>query len=263
MLENIPSTVTTDAQLLSARIRANEELGARDLTQWALGLLSPRLGEHILDVGCGIGKLLVPLAERVGPGGNVVGLDLSEAALQEARRLAQDRGASVELVHGKMEEVARLFQGRRFDVILSCYALYYSADPGATIGDLVRLLAPGGRLLVISPYKGNNEELLALLAQGGATPATPVRDTFMDEVVLPQCRRLFGRVESFPFENPVTFPSAEVLFQYWKSTAYYHPNLEAFVLEAARGRIQREGRFVVSKRALGVLASGLEATGRS
>src|SRR4051812_39423226 len=52
----------------------------------ALEALGPRAGEHVLDVGCGSGQTALELGDAVGPGGRVVGIDVSEPLLAAARR---------------------------------------------------------------------------------------------------------------------------------------------------------------------------------
>jgi ubiquinone/menaquinone biosynthesis C-methylase UbiE len=52
----------------------------------AVELLAPRLGDRLVDVGCGTGDQVRALAAAVGPGGSVLGVDSSETMLAEARR---------------------------------------------------------------------------------------------------------------------------------------------------------------------------------
>lgn len=54
--------------------------------------LSP--GMKVLDVGCGIGRLSIPIAERVGPDGEVVALDLQQKMLDKLEKRAADRGVT-------------------------------------------------------------------------------------------------------------------------------------------------------------------------
>ena len=60
--------------------RQTEPLGVE-----AMRSLAPMAGEHILDIGCGCGQTSWALAERVGPAGSVLGIDISEPMLAVAR----------------------------------------------------------------------------------------------------------------------------------------------------------------------------------
>src|SRR5882672_9232582 len=54
----------------------------------AIEALSPQIGDAVLDVGCGAGQSVLQLADRVGPGGKVTGVDIAPLVLEVARRRA-------------------------------------------------------------------------------------------------------------------------------------------------------------------------------
>lgn len=79
--------------------------------------------KRTLDFGCGVGRLLIPLAERSE---RVVGVDVSESMLREAARNCEERGlANVELVHGSaaLDELDE--RGARFDLVHSFIVLQH------------------------------------------------------------------------------------------------------------------------------------------
>src|ERR1700736_6311601 len=57
-----------------------------DLTKSLLDLARPQAGERVLDIGCGSGTTVLELAARVGPGGHVVGADISSQSVTRARQ---------------------------------------------------------------------------------------------------------------------------------------------------------------------------------
>src|ERR1041384_6426297 len=63
----------------------------RRFSERTLTLLAPRQDARVLDVGCGTGAFSIPAAERVGPRGRVVGVDLAERLLTRAREKAAAR----------------------------------------------------------------------------------------------------------------------------------------------------------------------------
>src|SRR3990170_3222910 len=66
----------------------------------------PAPGEKLLDVGCGTGTLAIALKERVGPTGEVHGIDASPEMIEVARRKAASRQADVDFRVGLIEEIA-------------------------------------------------------------------------------------------------------------------------------------------------------------
>jgi len=92
-------------------------------------LLELRPGERVLDVACGTGLSFALLAERVGPGGEVVGVELSPEMAQQARARAA-RLPRVRLIEGTMEEA--VLEGR-FDAVLFHYTHDVLQSPRALV----------------------------------------------------------------------------------------------------------------------------------
>jgi ubiquinone/menaquinone biosynthesis C-methylase UbiE len=63
-----------------------------DLTKSLLDLARPQPGEHVLDIGCGSGTTVLELAARVGPGGHVLGADISDQSVARARQRIAEGG---------------------------------------------------------------------------------------------------------------------------------------------------------------------------
>lgn len=100
---------------------------------------------RVLDVGCGSGRLTVALARA---GATVTGLDTSAERLAEAERRAARAGVELALVRADMEEPLPFPDGA-FDAVTSRLALMVARDPVATLRELARVLAPGGRLATV------------------------------------------------------------------------------------------------------------------
>jgi O-methyltransferase/aklanonic acid methyltransferase len=104
-------------------------------------LAVPRRGDAVLDVGCGTGLVTHLLAERVGPRGSVVGIDLSARMLDLARPRAR---ANTTLLAMAAEHM--VFRARSFNLVTYGQSLAYLVDPVASLDEAVRLLRPGGRV---------------------------------------------------------------------------------------------------------------------
>ncbi|HEY8391335.1 MAG TPA: bifunctional demethylmenaquinone methyltransferase/2-methoxy-6-polyprenyl-1,4-benzoquinol methylase UbiE [Capillibacterium sp.] len=115
-----------------------------------------RAGQQVLDVCCGTGLITRDLAQKVGPRGYVVGLDLSPSMLKIAaenlRELA--RSHRIRLVEGNA--MALPFPDHSFDRAVIGYGLRNVADMRQALRELYRVLKPGGRLVGLELGKPRN-----------------------------------------------------------------------------------------------------------
>lgn len=125
--------------LVGYRLDAYREQGIR-----ALRL---RPGATVVEIGCGTGANFARLVQAVGPAGRVIGADLTDSMLDQARaRVARAGWRNVELVERDAAEYA--FPAR-VDGVLSTYALTLVPGFDAVVAHAARALAPGGRMVVV------------------------------------------------------------------------------------------------------------------
>ncbi|SMO37371.1 class I SAM-dependent methyltransferase [Fodinibius sediminis] len=113
-----------------------------------LAEIDPVPGETILDVSCGTGLVTIPLAKIVHPGGEVTGIDISEGMLGEAQSRAEGKG--IQNVHFKHMDAAVLtLPDDSFDAVICSLGLMYYPNPAEAVGEMLRVLKPGGRAAVL------------------------------------------------------------------------------------------------------------------
>lgn len=107
--------------------------------------MPPVEGERWLDIGCGRGAVLLPVAEAIGQHGIAVGIDISNGMIEHARRLALHAGLrNVECEVDDAQSPATV-KGP-FDTISSSLVLFFLADPLSALRNWLPLLKPGGRI---------------------------------------------------------------------------------------------------------------------
>jgi len=110
-----------------------------------LGALQP--GEKVVDVGSGAGIDSLIAARMVAPDGLVVGVDMTPAMLEKARRAAEDSGLqNVEFRMGYAETMP--IEDGWADVIISNGVLNLMPDKQAALKEMARVLKPGGRMQI-------------------------------------------------------------------------------------------------------------------
>jgi arsenite methyltransferase len=122
---------------------ANASLGCGN----PLAVASLTGGETVLDLGSGGGIDVILSARRVGPEGKVYGLDMTDEMLDLARRNAAESGVTnVEFLKGRIEQIP--LPDEAVDVVISNCVINLSTDKGKVLGEVARVLRPGGRLAV-------------------------------------------------------------------------------------------------------------------
>jgi ubiquinone/menaquinone biosynthesis C-methylase UbiE len=108
-------------------------------------------GSRGLDVGCGIGLQELLLAEAVGPGGHVTGVDLSPEFLVYARDIAEKAGISKQVSFREGDMNNLLFDDATFDWVWSASCAGYApGEPLPLLKELARVVKPGGSVIILA-----------------------------------------------------------------------------------------------------------------
>jgi SAM-dependent methyltransferase len=155
----------TDAQAPEAWAQEEITWGMFRVSESEVEVLGDVSGLDVLDLGCGVAYFSAWLARR---GARPVGLDVTPAQLETARRMQAETGLSFPLVEASAEAVP--LPDASFDLVLSEYGASIWCEPAAWVLEAARLLRPGGRLVFLrnstlvilcSPDEGPVEERLA------------------------------------------------------------------------------------------------------
>ena len=123
-----------------------------------------RAGTTALDVGCGSGFPLLELAQRLGPGSAVYGLDPWLAALRRAERKRRQWGVRHAMLHAG--DAARMpFRDASFDLVVSNLGLNNFADPQTSLRECRRVLRRRGVLALTTNLVGHMHELYDVFAE--------------------------------------------------------------------------------------------------
>jgi SAM-dependent methyltransferase len=155
-----------------------------------IGRFWPEPAGRFLEAGCGTAANGLNLALR---GAEVTGLDLSVNALRAARAAFAERGLGAEFLLGDVRQIP--LPDESFDFVYAGGVVEHFRDTRLAIAEMVRVLRPGGRLLLTVPALTLSYPYLFLR---GNVPAVPV---FEQAVATVHFRLLRGRLAEFGYER--------------------------------------------------------------
>jgi SAM-dependent methyltransferase len=134
------------------------------VTRVALDHAAPKLGERVIDIGCGSGTTVLELAARVGPSGYVLGADVSKPSVEKAReRIAAAGVHQAEIM--LCDASTHMFPVNSSDLIFSRLGVMFFADPVAAFANIRKALKHNGRLaLAVFRTLQENKWATAVLA---------------------------------------------------------------------------------------------------
>jgi SAM-dependent methyltransferase len=160
-------------------------------------------GQRLLDVGCGTGVAAITAARR---GAKVRGLDLSPVLIERAREHAQLANLDVDFAEGDAESLP--YGDNEFDVVLSQFGHMFAPRPEVAIGEMLRVLKPGG-IIAFSTWPPHLYvgRMFALISRHLPPPegvASPV--SWGDPKIVAE--RLAGKAKDIAFDMDIMTPSA-------------------------------------------------------
>jgi ubiquinone/menaquinone biosynthesis C-methylase UbiE len=148
-----------------------------DFRDKVLDLADPQPGERVLDVGCGTGSLAIRACRRVGPSGEVRGVDASAEMVAAARRKSKRAGTPVTFERAAAQALP--FEADRFDAVLSTIMLHHLPREArtASCSEMARVLRPGGRVLIVDFARSAQQQKgpLAHIHRHGRVPPDELR----------------------------------------------------------------------------------------
>ena len=111
-------------------------------------------GQTILDLATGTGLVAIPAAKAIAPKGSVIGVDISNGMLAQAKdKILAEAIGNLELIEADVESID--FNSEQFDVIFCCSALVYISDISVMMDKIYRWLKPDGCFAFTTPHKSS------------------------------------------------------------------------------------------------------------
>ncbi len=254
---------------LLARIDIHKKYGSRDIDEWMLHLLNPQKGSTILDVGCGAGKQCFLFYKALQGEADITGGDVSQELLEKARQENAKIGNRIKIIDLNFNQRFPM-PADQYDLVTSCFAIYYAEDIPYTIAEMHRVTKPGGRLFTTGPMPENKRLFYDIIFEATDKPIPPMPGSSRySGLIYKAIQSLFTKVEIHIFENPLVFEAAEPFLAYTRASLSEDRRLWKTLFEEAGGfehvmqeieavtvrRLAHDGKLVMTKVVGGFIAT--------
>lgn len=254
---------------LLARIDIHKKYGSRDIDEWMLHVLNPQKGMKILDVGCGAGKQCFLFYKALEGEADITGGDINPELLEKARQENDKIGNRIKFIDLDFNQRFPI-DDDQYDLVTSCFAIYYSTDIPSTISEMYRVIKPGGQLFTTGPMPENKRLFYDIIFEATHKPIPPMPGSsrYFSQIYR-AIQNQFNCVELNIFENPLIFEDVDPFLAYtraslsedrrlWKSLFEDAGGFEAVIQAiktAAEARLAKEGKLVMTKVVGGFVAT--------
>jgi ubiquinone/menaquinone biosynthesis C-methylase UbiE len=146
--ELIVDQFTRQATVFSTAPAITDEDALRMIVEAA----SPARDDRLLDVACGPGLVVCAFAPHVR---EAIGIDVTPAMLDRARKLAAEKRLA-NVIWRQGDVYALPYDDASFTIVTTRFSFHHFLDPAAVLGEMVRVCAPGGRIVVVDDYSSED-----------------------------------------------------------------------------------------------------------
>ena len=261
--DTAPETLPTEALRRRSVATIHRRFGNADFAGWTIANLGLASGERVIDIGCGVGHITIPLARAVAPDGHAKGIDNEPdyAAAWEALD-KEDLPVSFDLWRW---ESPWPWPNGSYDAAVANFTFTILPDLDLALGEVNRILRPSGRLLVTGSARDDQAEFMQMhweLVGEHPTAELAARGRDMETEVLPLVDKMLGPGKRLFFTNELRFPRPHDVVEFYATGKLYgllatdpqtRDDLLDLMFHAAEAHIARHGTYTVTRRLLGGL----------
>lgn len=207
-----------DGSNLGARIRLHARFSTNryGMFRWIFDRFELPAGARVLELGTGTGAMWKQVAARIPTGWRIVLSDFSAGMLREARQNLAPAGRPFSALQLDAQAIA--FRDRSFDAVVANHMLYHVPDIPRALGEIRRVLTPGGACYAATFSRDNMKELNEITMRFFGVAMSQAANHFGLENGYDLMRDCFPKVEMVRYPDSLVVTESQPLVDYVKST---------------------------------------------
>ena len=208
---------------LSSRIKIHDLYGSANLDHWILEQIKIKPDEKILDLGCGDGKQCFAIKNHFKQNFTknnikIVGIDEHKDLIKFADLKNKKNRNDIIFKLGSFDKKL-LFDDKSFDLVISCFAIYYAENIEKTLLEIKRILKPNGRIFFTGPMPNNKLEFNKVIEEA-ANDKIPnlIGSSRFSTKIFNEVNKIFKNAKIKEFKNQLKFDSIEPFMEYTIAT---------------------------------------------
>jgi len=211
----------TSSKFLQERIKLNKN-ATNNFDHWSINCIpNIKINSKILDLGCGTGKQIDTFSDFLTKKCKYYGCDISKESIELIKENYSNK-PKLTLFNDSFDNINE-FTNKKFDLIYSFYALYYTNNLYKLLQNIYSHLKKDGVLWIVMPYKNTNHEIFTLLNQIYKIDSKVMYsiDGFSNDVIGYSSKIGFKNIDISLFENKIEFNKKKDLLTYIENTTFY------------------------------------------
>jgi len=205
---------------LETRIKIHDKYGSKNIDQWMIDNLNLNKKKSILDLGCGDGKQIFAIYSHLKKKNikkifKIIGMDEHKKLVKNANFKIQNKNIKFKV--GNFDKKLP-FKSNSFDLVISCFAIYYASNINNTLIEIKRVLKKNGQLFFVGPMPNNKFEFNEIVEKAASKkiPKLIGSSRFSSEI-FQKVYEKFDRAKIDVFKNELVFDSHIPFYDYTKS----------------------------------------------
>jgi len=231
----------TDNKSLKKRILFNKKYSKYNFDDWLKKYYNFNKNQNVLDVGCGDGKQIDYAIEKIGKRKIIFGIDLSAESLEKIH-IKYHKFKNLRLINTNMNNLIKIekeIKKKKFDLIHSTYAIYYSKNPYKLIKYLKSKLKKEARLIITIPGEINTLKKILKVKEDKKIINKNEIERFLNTI--------FDKLQINILNNYLKIKNVDDVIDFYMSSGIYDKRKLNFLRNYVSKKIKSEGFFRINK----------------